>query len=72
MYETYLHYSHGAQDDLKFYIIQPRDEYGNLYEIPYRKEDFYETIRRMIVNGPTNHDYIERAPNYTDLQGEFR
>ena len=72
MYETYMHYAHGAQDGLKFYIIQPRDENGNLYEIPYRKEDFYETIRRMIVNGPTNYDYAEKAPNYSDLQGEFR
>lgn len=72
MYETYLHYSHNADDDLRFYIEQPTDENGNIIEQPYRKDDFYETIRRMLVNGPTNYDYASQAPNYSDLTGEFR
>lgn len=67
MFETYMHYSHNAKDELSFYLRDGKKENG-----VYTKDAFYETIRRMLLNGPTNYDYSEFAPNYGDMQGSFR
>lgn len=67
MYETYMHYSHGAKEEYRFYVVDGKKENS-----VYTKDAFYEIIRRMLLNGPTNHDYSDFAPNYGDMTGEFR
>ena len=67
MYEMYIHYSHNAKDEYKFYIPNGKKE----NEV-YTKDSFYEIIRRMLLNGPTNADYSKHAPYYGDMKGEFR
>ena len=67
IYETYLHYSHNAKKEFSFYLVDGKKENG-----VYTKDAFYEIIKRMLLNGPTNFDYSDFAPNYVDMTGEFR
>ena len=40
---------------------------------PYTKDEFYEAMKRMIVNGPSNFNYVSNAPDYyREITGEFR
>ncbi|HAB67325.1 MAG TPA: hypothetical protein DCE23_08160, partial [Firmicutes bacterium] len=73
MDDMYLHYSNNVYDDDK--TIHTRncfDDEGNYVEKPYTKDEFYEAMRRMIVYGPTNFDYMASAPDYRNLGGEFK
>lgn len=38
----------------------------------YTKDEFYEIIKRMIINGPKNYRYVDLASSYRNLTGEFR
>lgn len=46
-----------------------RDENGDFILRPYRKEEFYEVMRRAITYGP---NYLKKAVDYRDITGEFR
>lgn len=73
MYGMYLHYAGGIHDSRwTFYTKQYYDEDGNFVEKPYTKDDFYEAMRRMIVYGPTDGNYINQAPDYRSITGEFQ
>ena len=67
MYPMYLNYAGNNHDpETSFFTKQDYDRDF------YTKDEFYEAMRRMIVNGPTNWDYSGKAPNYKDMVGEFR
>lgn len=73
MYEMYLHYSGNVHDPEKtIHTRKSVDENGKYVERVYTKDEFYEAMRRMIVYGPTNGEYSGRAPNYSEMTGEFR
>ena len=40
--------------------------------IHYTKEEFYDALRKMIIYGPTDWDYVDRFLDISDLNGEFR
>ena len=48
------------------------DENGNYIDRPYTKDEFYEAMKRMIIYGPSDWNYTDKAPNYRDMTGEFR
>lgn len=64
MEDMYLHYG-GTMFD-------PRSYEDRINGVPLTKDQFYEAMRRMIVNGPTNSNFAGKAPNYNDMVGEFR
>ena len=71
----YLHYASNEHNPQRN-IYEPRktvyddnDRYVGSY---YTKDGFYEAMRRMIVYGPTDWDYIDKAPDYRNMTGEFR
>ena len=67
MYTMYLNYAGNDHNpETSFYTKQ---DYNRDY---YTKDEFYEAMRRMIVQGPNNWDYASKAPNYRDMVGEFR
>ena len=76
MFEMYMHYGSNQHDPTKsIYSTSSsdiRDEEGKYLGRRYTKEEFYESMRRMIVNGPSNWDYAKFAPDYRDVTGEFR
>jgi len=47
-----------------------RDENDN-YQT-YTKDEFYEIMKKMIMNGPSNWNYYNKALDYRDMIGEFR
>ena len=69
----YLLYAGNEHDSNKtIYTIKPYDENGNYVDRLYTKDEFYEAMKRMIVYGPSNWDYADKAPDYRDMTGEFR
>ena len=48
------------------------DENGNYIDRPYTKDEFYEAMKRMIKYGPSDWNYVDKAPDYRDMTGEFR
>ena len=71
MFNMYLHYG-GNEDDPKKSIYTRRDENGYYIDGPYTKDQFYEAMKRMIIYGPSDWDYADKAPDYRDMTGEFR
>ena len=73
MYDMYLHYANNEHDPNKsVHTINPYDEEGHFVKRGYTKDEFYEAMRRMIIYGPSDWDYIDKAPDYRDMTGEFR
>jgi len=72
MYNMYLHYGGNELPNKTIFTKNPYDENGNYIDRPYTKDEFYEAMRRMIIFGPTNWNYIDKAPDYRELTGEFR
>jgi len=70
----YLDYGGNINDkERTIYTIQNYDEAGNyLDRSSYTKEEFYEAIRRMIMYGPTDWNYKDKAPDYSSITGPFR
>ncbi len=70
----YLQYGINVHDENKKIFTQKMhyDENGNYIELPYTKDEFYEAMRRIIVYGPSNGDFVNRAPDYRTITGEFR
>lgn len=75
MNDMYLHYA-GNEHNPKRNIYDPRkniyDDDGRYVGSYYTKDGFYEAMRRMIVYGPTDWNYIDKAPDYRKMTGEFR
>ncbi len=71
MFNMYLHYA-GNEHDPKKTIYTKRDENGYYIEGPYTKDQFYEAMKRMIIYGPSDWDYVDKAPDYRKMTGEFR
>ena len=75
MNDMYLHYASNEHNPQRN-IYEPRKTvYDDNYRYVgsyYTKDGFYEAMRRMIVYGPTDWDYIDKAPDYRNMTGEFR
>lgn len=73
MNDMYLHYAANERDPNKtIYTKKSIDENGNYVDKPYTKDEFYEAMRRMIIFGPSNGNYADKAPDYREMTGEFR
>lgn len=73
MFNMYLHYSGNEHDSNKtIYTKKNIDENGNYIDRPYTKDEFYEAMKRMIKYGPSDWNYVDKAPDYRDMTGEFR
>ena len=67
MFDMYMHYSGNEHDPMRSIYTKKSDE-----ERPYTKDEFYEAMRRMIIYGPSDSDYVDKAPDYRTMTGEFR
>ena len=70
MFDMYLHYGGNNQDPkTSFYYDKNNNRLspGNI-----SKNDFYESMRRMFVFGPSDTRYKKIAPGFRDITGEFR
>ena len=73
MFDMYLHYAGNEHDPNKtIYTKKNIDENGNYIDRPYTKDEFYEAMKRMIIYGPSDWNYADKAPDYRDMTGEFR
>lgn len=73
MYDMYLHYSGQEHDSNKtIHTKKNMNENGNYIDRPYTKDEFYEAMKRMIIYGPSDANYVDKAPDYRDMTGEFR
>lgn len=73
MNDMYLHYSINEHDPNKtIHTKKNIDENGNYIDRPYTKDEFYEAMKRMIIYGPSDWNYADKAPDYRDMTGEFR
>lgn len=73
MFDMYLHYAGNEHDPNKtIYTKKNIDENGNYIDRPYTKDEFYEAMKRMIIYGPGDRNYADKASNYRDMTGEFR
>ena len=73
MFDMYLHYAGNEHDPNRtIYTRNCYDENGNYVERRYTKDEFYEAMRRMIVYGPSDWNYANKAPDYRSMTGEFR
>ena len=73
MYDMYMHYANNEYNPQRTIFTQnPYDENGNYVERPYTKDEFYEAMKRMIVYGPTDCNYADKAPDYRNMRGEFK
>ncbi len=73
MNDMYLHYGSNEHDPNKtIYTKKVIDENGNYIDRPYTKDEFYEAMKRMIVYGPSDWNYADKAPDYREMTGEFR
>ena len=66
MFDMYLRYA-GNQYDPNKTIYKKKN-----IDRPYTKDEFYEAMKRMIIYGPSNLNYDDKAPDYRDMTGEFR
>jgi len=70
MFSMYMAYA-GNEHDHKKNIYYDKD--GNHIEDgTYSKDQFYESMRRMIVYGPSDWNYMDKAPDYRNMTGEFK
>lgn len=67
MYDMYLHYAGNTLDPER--TLFPKNTYT---DGPYTKDEFYEVMKRMIIYGPTDFNYADKAPDYREITGEFR
>lgn len=73
MNDMYLHYAGNEHDPNKtIHTKKNIDENGNYIDRPYTKDEFYEAMKRMIIYGPSDWNYADKAPDYRDMTGEFR
>ena len=73
MNDMYLHYASNESNPNKtFFTKNAIDENGNYIDRPYTKDEFYEAMRRMIIYGPSDWDYRDKAPDYREMTGEFK
>lgn len=73
MDDMYLHYAGNKHDPNETILTKnDYDSNGNYVDRPYTKDEFYEAMRRMIIYGPSNYKYDDKAPDYRDMTGEFR
>lgn len=73
MFDMYLHYSGNEHDPKKTINTKNNiDENGNYVDRPYTKDEFYEAMKRMIIYGPSDFNYANKAPDYRNMTGEFR
>lgn len=73
MNAMYLHYGGNEHNPNKtIFTMNPFDENGNYVDRPYTKDKFYEAMKRMIIYGPSDWNYVDKAPDYRDMTGEFR
>ena len=73
MDDMYLHYAGNEHDPNKtIHTKKNIDENGNYIDRPYTKDEFYEAMKRMIIYGPSDGNYDDKAPDYRDMIGEFR
>ena len=73
MNDMYLHYAGNKHDPNKtIHTRKLYDENGNYVDRPYNKDEFYEAMKRMIIYGPSDWNYADKAPDYRDMTGEFR
>ena len=73
MDDMYLHYGGNEHDPNKrIFTKKFIDENGNYIDRPYTKDEFYEAMKRMIVYGPSDGNYADKAPDYREMTGEFR
>ena len=68
MYDMYIRYG----EHLYITKYGHYDEDGNYIEPKYTKDDFYEVMRKIIIYGPTNGNYLDENVDYRDITGEFR
>ncbi|MDY3757357.1 MAG: hypothetical protein SO009_03565, partial [Bacilli bacterium] len=69
MYDMYLHYAGNEQDRQKNIYC---DKDGNYIKGKFTKDQFYESMKRMIIYGPSDWNYADKAPDYRNITGEFR
>lgn len=73
MFAMYLHFSGNEYDpNKKIDTKKVIEENGNYIDRPYTKDEFYEAMRRMIIYGPSDGSYADKAPDYREITGEFR
>ena len=73
MNTMYLDYSGNVHDPNRtIHTKKDIDENGNYINRPYTKDEFYEAMKRMIIYGPSDSNYADKAPDYRDMIGEFR
>lgn len=73
MSDMYLHYAGNERNPEKtIFTRNDYDEQGNYVKRPYTKEEFYESMRRMIVYGPSDWNYVSKAADYRAITGPFR
>lgn len=73
MDDMYLRYAGNEHDHNKtIYTKKNIDKNGNYINRPYTKDEFYEAMKRMIIYGPSDWNYADKAPDYRDMTGEFR
>ncbi|MCI6266251.1 MAG: hypothetical protein MR598_05330 [Erysipelotrichaceae bacterium] len=73
MDDMYMQYGINVHNPLKtIFTKNSYDENGNYVDRPYTKDEFYEAMKRMIVYGPTNGKYADKAPDYRKMTGEFK
>ncbi len=73
MFDMYLHYGRNEHNPNRtIYTKKNYDENGSYIDRPYTKDEFYEAMKRMIIYGPSNWNYRDKAPDYRSMTGEFR
>ncbi len=73
MNDMYLHYAGNEHNPNKtIHTKKNIDENGNYIDRSYTKDEFYEAMKRMIIYGPSDWNYADKAPDYRDMTGEFR
>ena len=64
MYDMYLHYASNEHDPNRNIITKKNRT--------CTKDEFYEAMKRMIIYGPSDGDFRDKAPYYGQITGEFR
>ena len=76
LYNKFIHYGINNHDPRTQIFTKGIDletfEYVGSDSKEYTKEEFEESIRRMIIYGPTDGTMTDNPIQYWDIQGEFR
>ena len=74
MFTLYLHYAGNNHDPNTTFFTRrlTPDSEGNYPYRTYTKDEFYEAMKRMIIGGPTDANYVDFAPDYRQMTGEFK